>query len=161
MAAGSEIGTATPNHAVNADAPQAALRAVPRVAGYLSSLGRMSIRIAAVVNAALIALFIGAAVYLCNAVDSLSATFLDVRQTEAQFFSKLIKENWEGIRTIPEEKKKVLVENLDTQLAGTDIRIFRSLLIAALVMLCSLAVFDRVVALFRLWRSTRGTAHAP
>ena len=121
----------------------------------------MSTRAKVLINIAAIAFFVGAAVFLYRGIDELAQTFIDLRKSDAQFFAKLIQDNWDGIRTIPEEKKKILVANLDPTIAGTDLSLFRRLSILFALLLCGLAVLDRIGALVRLWRATRAQTVAP
>jgi hypothetical protein len=78
-------------------------------------------------NVIAIVLLIAFVAYGRYAVTDISNTLVGVRKSDAMFLSKMVRENWDGIKSIPEEKKKVLLKNLDPQLAGIDIRVMSQL----------------------------------
>jgi hypothetical protein len=107
-------------------------------------------------NLAAILLLVGLTAYVQRAVTDITETFASIRVSDAKFFSKLIRENWDGIRTIPDEKKKLLLENLDPALATVDLQTMRTLMLFTFYVFMGGAVVGRVVALYILWKKSRG-----
>jgi hypothetical protein len=106
-------------------------------------------------NVIIILIAMGLAAYARNTVNEISATFTEVQVADAKFFSKLIRKNWEGIKTIPDEKKKVLLQNLDPALAAIDIRVMRTFILFLFYAIFGIVVIGRVAAIFKLWKTSR------
>jgi hypothetical protein len=115
----------------------------------------MSIQTKAILNLTAIVLLVGAAVYFYYGINKLSQMFTDGRKSEAQFFTQLIRDNWDGIHSIPDEKKTILIANLDPANAGSDIDPFRILLIMFALLFFGVAIIGRLVALYKLSRVFR------
>lgn len=106
-------------------------------------------------NVVAILITMGMASYSHYAINELAAIFTEVRVADAKFFSKLIRENWEGIKTIPDEKKKVLLQNIDPALTGSDIQIMRFLMLVFMYGMFALVVLNPVTAISKLWKASR------
>jgi hypothetical protein len=97
--------------------------------------------------------------YVHHAVNEITNTFVAVREADAKFFAKLIQDNWGGISTVPNEKKEILLRNLDPEIAGTDLRAMRSLLLFVFYPFMITIVIQIVVSAVKLRRSRNvGTA---
>jgi len=94
-------------------------------------------------------------------VNEISATFIAIRVAEVNVFAKLVRDNWDGIKSIPDEKKKILLQTLDPALAGIEIRMMRAAIIILFYALVVSIIIDRAVAMFRLWRASRPRNPAP
>ena len=84
-----------------------------------------------------------------------------VRIVQANFFSRLIKENWEGIKSVSDEEKKALLGMLDPTLLSTDIRMLRLIILMLLWGFGLSVVINRSIAVFKLLRASRIHAAAP
>jgi hypothetical protein len=80
-------------------------------------------------------------VYGHNTLRDVTRTFVDLRKSDAQYFSELLRSNWDGITSIPAERKQNLLKSLDPEIAGSDLetmgffaRFFLYLLVAALML---------------------------
>ena len=121
----------------------------------------MTIRTKLLLNLVAILLAVAAAAYSHTAINRIAATFIEVRVADAKFFSQLVRDNWDGIKTVPDEKKKILLQNLDPSLAGTDLRLMRDLVLIFFYCIIVLFVVGRVDASLRLWKSLRRGTSAP
>lgn len=119
----------------------------------LRKLASMRTRI--VLNLAIILFLVGLSSYIHHTVTEITEIFASARIADAKFFSKLILENWDGIRTIPDEKKKIVLKNLDPSLATVDLQAMRTLLLCTFYVFIGGAVVGRVVALYSLWKKSR------
>jgi hypothetical protein len=106
----------------------------------------MSIQTKAILNLTAIVLLVGAAVYFYYGINKLSQMVTDGRKSE---------DNWDGIHSIPDEKKTILIANLDPANAGSDIDPFRILLIMFALLFFGVAIIGRLVALYKLSRVFR------
>jgi hypothetical protein len=102
-----------------------------------------------------------AAAFCHYGVNYISEMFVETRVAEVTFFSKLVRDNWDGIKSVPDEKKKVLLQNLDPVLAGFDIRAMRTIALVFLYLLYAVLILDRADALFKLWKASRQNIPAP
>jgi hypothetical protein len=83
------------------------------------SIGRNSK--ALILNAAGLVLLTAWVPFSRYCLSEIEDTFVSRRKAEVTFFHKLVKDNWDGITSITEEQKKVLLNNLDSSLAGYDV----------------------------------------
>src|SRR5271167_1016468 len=102
-----------------------------------------------------------AGIFVHYEVNELSATFIAIRVAEVNVFSKLVRDNWDGIKSVPDEKKRVLLQTLDPALAGIEIRIMRAAIIILFYALVGSIIVDRSVAMFKLWRESRRGSPGP
>jgi len=94
-------------------------------------------------------------------VNDIANGFTLDRKVQVAYFAKLVRDNWDGITTVPDEKKKILLTSLRPELAGTDIYVLRTLL---LVFVC--ALFGVVTVLFLgmavdVWKKRPRGSNAP
>ncbi len=115
----------------------------------------MSTRTKLLLNLAGILLLVAATAYVHKSVNEIANTFIEIRVTDAEFFSRLLRDNWDGIKSIPVEKRKILLQNLDPALAGSDLRLMRDLLLLVFYCFTITLGITRLVVLFKLWRSSR------
>ena len=94
-------------------------------------------------------------------VDGIAATFIDIRVAEVQVFSKLVRDNWDGIKSISDEQKKLLLQTLDPSRAGSEIRVMRTVIIVLFYGIVGSIILDRAVAMFKLWKASRAAWVAP
>jgi len=94
-------------------------------------------------------------------VDEMSATFIAIRVAEVNVFAKLVRDNWDGIKSVSDDKKRILLQTLDSGLAGIEIRMMRDAIIILFYALVGSIIVDRAFAMFRLWRATRPRQPAP
>jgi|SRR5579864_6901233 len=115
----------------------------------------MATRTKLLLNLAAILLLVAATAYVHKVVNEVTNTFIEIRVTDAEFFSKLITDNWDGIKSIPIEKRKILLQNLDPALAGSDLRLMRDLILIVFYCFTITLAIERLVVLFRIWKSSR------
>jgi hypothetical protein len=94
-------------------------------------------------------------------VNQLSNTFIDIRVAEVKVFAKLVRDNWDGIKSVSDEKKQTLLQTLDPSQAGSEIRLMRTAIIVLFYGLVGSIILDRAVAMFKLWKGSRETNRAP
>jgi hypothetical protein len=102
-----------------------------------------------------------AGIFVHYEVNEMAATFIAIRVAEVNVFAKVVRDNWDGIKSVPDEKKKVLLQTLDPALAGIEIRIMRDVIIILFYALVGSIILDRAVAMFKLWRASRSRDPAP
>lgn len=88
-------------------------------------------------------------------VYEMSATFIAIRVAEVNVFAKLVRDNWDGIKSVSDEKKMILLQTLDPSLAGIEIRMMRDAIILLFYALVVSIIVDRAFAMYRLWRAMR------
>jgi hypothetical protein len=93
-------------------------------------------------------------------VNEISNTFIDIRVAEVKVFAKLVRDNWDGIKSVSDEKKQVLLQTLDPSQAGIEIRMMRTAIIVLFYGLAGCIILDRAVAMFKLWKASRQTNRA-
>jgi hypothetical protein len=86
-------------------------------------------------------------------LKEITHTFVDDRRGEAEFLSELVRDNWDGITSVPEEKKRVLLRNLSPQLAGTDVETMGFFARMFLYLLGVAFLADRAIAITKAVRS--------
>jgi hypothetical protein len=94
-------------------------------------------------------------------VDGIAATFIDIRVAEVQVFSRLVRDNWDGIKSISDEQKKLLLQTLDPSRAGIEIRVMCTVIIVLFYGIVGSIILDRAVAMFKLWKASRAAWAAP
>jgi hypothetical protein len=108
------------------------------------------------------ALFIGGLVaYTIHLLNQVTEDMIQDRIAHANFFSKLIKENWDGIKSFSDEEKKALLNSLNPTFLSMDIRMLR---LVILILLCGFAVsiiLGRLVVIFKLWQASSARNSAP
>jgi hypothetical protein len=90
-------------------------------------------------------------------VNKISSTFIAIRVAEVNVFAKLVRDNWNGIKSVSDENKKLLLQTLDPARAGAEIRVIRAIIIIMFYGLVGCIILDRTVAMFKLWRGSRST----
>jgi len=103
---------------------------------------------------------LGATAYVHHAVDEITRTFIEIRVAEAKFFSKLVQDNWDGIKSVPNDKKEILMRNLDPEFAGTDLRTMRDLMLFVFYCFMGTIVIDRIRVTYRTWKAARSAKDA-
>lgn len=96
-----------------------------------------------------------AGLYVHYEVNQLSTTFIEIRVAEVNVFAKLVRDNWNGITSVSDEQKKLLLQTLDPSRAGVEIRAMRTAIIVLFYGLVGCVIIDRAVAVFRLWKTSR------
>jgi hypothetical protein len=94
-------------------------------------------------------------------VNEISNIFIDIRVAEVKVFARLVRDNWEGIKSVSDQKKESLLQALDPSLAGMDIRVMRAAIIILFYGLVGSIILDRGVAMFKLWKASRAPNPAP
>ncbi|MGB8338232.1 MAG: hypothetical protein WCD07_10995 [Burkholderiales bacterium] len=115
----------------------------------------------AILNLAAIAILVGAAAFVYHAINVLAQVHIDRRKSELQFFNRLIHDNWDGIHSIADEKKTILLANLNPAYAGSDIDEFRVLQLMFALLFFGVTIVDRLVALYKLWRASHNQSVSP
>ena len=115
----------------------------------------MPTRTKLLVNFSVIVLLVAATVYVHKGVNAIADTFIELRVADARFFSNLIRDNWDGIKSVPAEKKQILLRSLDPTLAGADLRLMRDMLLLIFYCFIGTVVVERLVSSFTLWRASR------
>ena len=62
----------------------------------------------------------------------------------------MVKENWNGIKSIPDEKKRVLIDNLKPEFAGTDIRVMAEISLILVYALGVSLIFVSIGAILKI-----------
>jgi hypothetical protein len=93
-----------------------------------------------------------AAAYMHHGITSIAQVFIEIREADARYFRQLIRDNWDGIATIPSEKKQVVISNLDPELAGSDVRAMRDLMLALMYAFMVALVVQTAVSAVKIWR---------
>lgn len=94
-------------------------------------------------------------------VNEMSNTFIDIRVAEVKVFARLIRDNWDGIKSVSDDKKEALLATLDPSIAGIEIRWMRAAIIVLFYGLVGSIILDRAVAVFRIWKASRPPPLAP
>ena len=94
-----------------------------------------------------------AAAYMHHAINAIADTFIEAREADARLFSNLVRDNWDGISTLSNEKKTVLVRNLDPAMAGVDIRAMRDLMLVLVYAFISGFAIQAVISAIKIWRA--------
>ena len=84
------------------------------------------------------------------AITEITSTFVEGRKSESKFFQKMVRDNWDGIKSISDDKKKTLLENLNPELAGADIEIMGFLCRILVYVIGAGLILDRLIAIARL-----------
>lgn len=71
------------------------------------------------------------------------------------FLTRMIRENWEGIKSFSDKEKKELLELLDRERLAWDIRIMRFNILILLFGSLAGGIIDRIIAIFKLWKTSR------
>jgi len=103
----------------------------------------------------LIVFLVAVTIFSQNNVYEIADVFIKLEKSDTQYFSELIKDNWQGITTIPEEKKKILLENLDPRYAAVGIETMRTICIILLYVICSIGVVQCLLGLYKLRQKKR------
>ncbi len=93
-----------------------------------------------------------AAAYTHHGIASIAQLFIEDREADARFFRQLIQDNWDGIATIPSEKKQILISNLDPELAGSDVRAMRDLMLVVMYVFMATLAAQTAVSAAKIWR---------
>jgi hypothetical protein len=98
-------------------------------------------------SAAAIVALIAFVTYGHYAITELTTFFVEARKSESKFFFEMVRDNWDGIKTISDEKKKVLLENLDPVFAGADIEAMGLIARILIYLIGAGFALDRVIAI--------------
>ena len=74
-----------------------------------------------ILNAAGLLVIVGCLAWSSHTLQEIINGFAEDRRAMVAQLAKLVRENWDGITTIPDEKKTILMNNLDPSLAAADI----------------------------------------
>jgi hypothetical protein len=82
----------------------------------------------------------------CFFINEISNVYISQEIIKNEFFSSLIKDNWEGITSISDDKKKTLLDNLSSQLAGNGINEMKNILfvVFSLFVVMSWILFNKI-----------------
>jgi hypothetical protein len=86
-------------------------------------------------------------------LNEITQTFVEDRRSEAEFFSELVRDNWDGITSVPEEKKRVLLRNLSPEVTGVDVETMGFFARLFLYLLGAALLIGRVLAIAKAVRS--------
>ena len=114
--------------------------------------------LANLVAALLIALLVAYAAHLAN---QLTESMIQDRVVHANFFSKLVKENWDGIKSYSNDEKKALLDSLDPAALGTDIRMLRVVILFLLFGFGASVLLGRAAVIISLWRGSHARVPEP
>ena len=106
-------------------------------------------------GAILVILSVGFVGYCHYAVIYIADTFIEVRRGESELFSELVRENWDGIKSISDEQKELLLENLKSELVATDIRLLRQIILALIYVIGIALLIQGLVVVLKVPRSKR------
>jgi hypothetical protein len=84
------------------------------------------------------------------AMTEVTNTFVEARKSESKFFAEMVRNNWDGIKNIPEEKKKILLENLNPELAAADIETMGLISRILIYLIGAGFIFDRLIVIGRV-----------
>jgi len=107
-----------------------------------------------------IALLVSVVAYAHYLVNQLTTEFTQDRITHAAFFSKLIRENWDVIKSSDAEKQ-ALLNLLSPALLSTDIMVMRAVILILLYGCFATAVIGELLSLFKLRAGSRRPDRAP
>jgi hypothetical protein len=96
-----------------------------------------------------------AGVFVHYEVNEITDLFIDIRVAEVKVFARLVRDNWDGIKSVSDQKKEALLQTLDPSQAGADIRVMRLAIIILFYGVVGSIVLDRAVATFKLWKASR------
>ena len=94
-----------------------------------------------------------AAVFLHYGINAIADVFIDARQVDARLFASLVKDNWNGISTLSNEKKEILIRNLDPAMAGADIRTRRDLMLVLMYVGVGVFVIQVLDSAVKTWKA--------
>ena len=94
-----------------------------------------------------------ATMFMRYEINAIADIFISGREADAQFFAKLVRDNWDGISTVSSEKKKMLVRNLDPALAGADLRAMRDLMLTIVYAFMAAFAIQTAVSAIKTWRA--------
>jgi hypothetical protein len=94
-----------------------------------------------------------ATAFMRHEINAITDTFIEIREADAHFFVKLVKDNWEGISTVSSDKKDILMRNLDPALAGADLRAMRDLMLAVVYGFMGAFAIQTLVSAIKIWRA--------
>ena len=121
----------------------------------MTAPANMSMRRKVLLNLAVIVFAAGAGIFVQHQVNEMSSTFIAIRVAEVNVFSKVVRDNWDGIKSVSEENKKLLLQTLDPSRAGIEIRLMRAIIIILFYGLVASIILDRAVAIIKLWRQSQ------
>jgi len=109
----------------------------------------------------LLALMVGALVgYAIHLLNSVVDHMIEDRIATAKFFSKLIKDNWDTIKSSDDEKQ-ALLDLLDPKFLSTDIGFLYVFSLTLLFAMGAAFVLGRLTEAFKLWRASKARNVAP
>jgi hypothetical protein len=106
-------------------------------------------------NVTWVLILLGLAVFAYIELNQVTAFMVDDRVAHANFFTRMIRENWEGIKSFSDKEKKDLLELLDRERLAWDIRIMRFIIFILLFGSIAAGILDRIIAIFTLWKTSR------
>ena len=163
---GSRLGKSRPAEIINVENPiyMAVHTAAQRLLLHCVHCGRrrstlkakrMAMRTKLLVNFVYILILSGLCIYAYVGINEMTATFIDDRIAHAQFFARIIRENWHGITSFSDDEKKALLESLEPSMLTLDIRTMRFINLFLLVGLVSVCILGCLQLPFNSWRSSR------
>jgi TM2 domain-containing membrane protein YozV len=108
-----------------------------------------------VFNAIAILLFIAFMIYGRFAVTNIANTFIEIRKSEEKFLANLVRDNWNGIKSISEKKKQILLDNLSQDLAGADIRAMANICLVLVFALGISLILNSIMTISRIVKTKR------
>ena len=112
-------------------------------------------------NVAWVLILLGLGVFAYVELNQVTAFMVDDRVAHANFFTRMIRENWEGIKSFSDTEKKELLELLDHERLAWDIRIMRIIILILIFGCIAPGILDRIIAIFKLWKTSRRGKIAP
>ena len=100
-------------------------------------------------------ILLGLAAFAYIELNQVTAFMVDERVAHANFFTRMIRENWEGIKSFSDDEKKELLELLDLERLAWDIRVMRFLVFILLFGSIAAGILDRIIAISKLWKTSR------
>jgi len=64
----------------------------------------------------------------------------------------MVRDNWDGIKTIQKDKKRILLENLSPEIAGTDIQVMAQISMFMIYLVGIGFIIDRLIAIVKILR---------
>ena len=107
------------------------------------------------INIVAILMLLGFVAYGHYAITKIANSYVENRKDEAKFLVGMVRDNWDGIKTIPPGKKKILLENLSPKYAGTDIQVMTKISLFMVYLFGAGFIFDRIVVIGRIKRRKR------
>ena len=117
------------------------------------ALERMAIHRRLMLHGLAIVGLAAATMFMRYEINAIADIFIRGREADAQFFAKLVRDNWDGISTVSSEKKEMLVRNLDPALAGADLRAMRDLMLTIVYAFMAAFAIQTAVSAIKTWRA--------